>query len=94
MQQTTKFSENVCALCGRPLGTRREAHHLVPKSKGGRETVLLHPICHRKIHTVFTNADLARMSGELDQIKQSTEMAKFLRWIAKRPPDFHAPTRA
>uniref|UniRef100_UPI001952D452 HNH endonuclease n=1 Tax=Klebsiella variicola TaxID=244366 RepID=UPI001952D452 len=39
-----------CALCARPLGRRSEWHHVLPKSEGGRETVPLHPICHRTIH--------------------------------------------
>ena len=39
-----------CALCDRPLGRRAEAHHVVPKSEGGTETALIHPICHRAIH--------------------------------------------
>jgi hypothetical protein len=39
-----------CALCERPLGRRIEWHHPVPKSRGGREMVPLHPICHRTIH--------------------------------------------
>ncbi len=39
-----------CALCDRPIGTQVEWHHRVPKSEGGRETVPVHPICHRTIH--------------------------------------------
>ena len=49
-----------CWLCGRPLGARIEWHHPVPKSRGGRETVAVHPLCHRTIHATFTNAQLAR----------------------------------
>ena len=51
---------SACALCGRPLGSRTEWHHVVPKSEGGRETVPLHPICHRAIHAHVANAELAR----------------------------------
>jgi hypothetical protein len=32
-----------CFLCGRPLGRRVEWHYPVPKSRGGRETVPVHP---------------------------------------------------
>jgi hypothetical protein len=35
----------------------------VPKAKRGRETVPVHPICHRAIHANFTNAELARSGG-------------------------------
>jgi hypothetical protein len=54
-------AEPVCWLCGRPLGRKREWHHPVPKSRGGRDVVPLHPICHRTIHACFDNARLARI---------------------------------
>ena len=47
----------ICGLCDRPLGQRVERHHIIPKSKGGTETVPVHPICHRKIHKRFTNRE-------------------------------------
>lgn len=83
----------VCALCGRPLGRRVEWHHVVPKSEGGRETVPVHPICHRIIHASASNADLARLYPTLDALRAREDIARFLRWIADKPPDFHAPTR-
>ena len=39
---------------------RVEWHHAVPKSRGGRETVPVHPICHRAIHAALTNKELER----------------------------------
>lgn len=81
-----------CALCGRPLGTRTEWHHVVPRSEGGTETAPLHPICHRAIHAALPNAELARL-GSLDALRADPAIARFLRWIADKPPDFHAPTR-
>ena len=82
-----------CALCGRPLGNRVEWHHVVPKSEGGRETVPLHPICHRAIHASASNAELARRYPTIDQLREREDIARFLAWIADKPPDFHAPTR-
>lgn len=84
---------DACALCGRPLGARIEWHHRVPKSQGGTETVPVHPICHRTIHAHVANADLARAFADLDALKARDDIARFLRWIADKPPDFHAPTR-
>ncbi|MBB3694521.1 HNH endonuclease [Sphingomonas sp. BK580] len=81
-----------CALCDRPLGRRVEWHHVVPRSEGGRDTVPLHPICHRAIHAAADNAALAR-AGTLDAIRDWPAIARFLGWIADKPPDFHAPTR-
>jgi hypothetical protein len=64
----------------------------VPKSRGGRETVPLHPICHRAIHHAADNRTLAKLAG-LDAVRALPEMQPFLKWIANKPPDFHAPTR-
>ena len=82
-----------CALCGRPLGARVEWHHVLPKSEGGRETRPLHPICHRTIHAHVGNAELARLYPTLDALRQRDDIARFLRWIADKPPDFSAVTR-
>jgi hypothetical protein len=87
-------TEHACALCRRPLGRRVEWHHVLPKSQGGRETVPLHPICHRAIHGLASNKELARRYPTLDALRDLPEMARFLRWIATKAPDFHAPTRA
>ena len=82
-----------CALCGRPLGRKVEWHHAVPKSEGGRDTVPVHPICHRAIHAAVSNADLARTGGDLDQVRAIPAVARFIAWVADKPPDFNAPTR-
>ena len=82
-----------CWLCGRPLGRRVEWHHPKPKSRGGRETVPVHPICHRTIHASFSNVELARLDAEGRALAGQAELQPFLAWIAGKPPDFHAPTR-
>lgn len=81
-----------CALCGRPLGVKVEWHHVVPKSEGGTHTEPVHPICHRAIHAAADNRALA-LAGTLDGLRDLPVIARFLRWIADKPPDFHAPTR-
>ncbi|AOL23034.1 hypothetical protein Ga0102493_112015 [Erythrobacter litoralis] len=85
--------DRVCWLCGRPFATRIQWHHPVPRSKKGRTTVPVHPICHKTIHANFTNAELARIGDAPELIRAKPEIAKFVRWISTRPPDFHAPTR-
>lgn len=82
-----------CFLCGRPLGSRIEWHHPVPKSRGGRETVPIHPICHRAIHAHIPNPVLARDYADAPRLRAHPEIARFLVWIADKDPDFHAPTR-
>ncbi len=82
-----------CALCARPFGQRIEWHHVLPKSEGGRETVPLHPICHRTIHAHATNAELARLYPTLEALREREDIRRFVAWIADKPRDFHAPTR-
>ena len=92
-RQTDVPPQQVCELCDRPLGARIEWHHVVPKSEGGRETVPLHPICHRTIHATASNADLARLYPTLQALRDREDIRRFVAWIADKPPDFHAPTR-
>jgi hypothetical protein len=81
-----------CWLCERPLGRRVEYHHPVPKSRGGRETVPIHPICHRTLHKSFTNKELEPFGGDVAKLRCAPPLARFLAWIANKPADFHAPT--
>jgi hypothetical protein len=92
-QTAADAAPDTCALCERPLGRKIEWHHLVPKSRGGTDLVPLHPICHRTIHASVSNQDLAAAFADLDALRARGDIARFLRWIANKPPDFHAPTR-
>lgn len=82
-----------CFLCGRPLGSRVEWHHPVPRSRGGRHTEPVHPICHRTIHATFTNKELERTFASAGALRAHPEIQTFLRWIEDKDPDFHVPTR-
>ncbi len=66
----------------------------MPKAKKGRITVPIHPICHKAIHTNFTNAELARIGDDPERIRHNEAIANFVNWISTKPPDFHAPTRS
>lgn len=83
----------LCPLCDRELGEKSEKHHIIPKSKGGAETALIHPICHRKIHKVFTRAELAKLTGGIEALKEHQEIAKFIKWLSGKPPDFYRRTQ-
>jgi len=82
-----------CWLCGRDLGRRVEWHHPVPKSRGGRDTVPVHPICHAALHRHFSNAELAAFGVDAEALRGQEPLARFLRWLDGKPPEFHAPTR-
>ena len=75
----TSGASGICALCGRALGRRVEWHHVIPKSRGGRETVALHPVCHRTIHAHLTNGELAGTHIGLNAVRENAGIARFLR---------------
>lgn len=78
--------ESVCQLCNRLIPkSQRDAHHLVPKSRGGVDTVILHRLCHRQIHAVFTENQLARNYSTLEALKRHPEIAKFIEWVSNKP---------
>lgn len=79
-----------CPLCDREMieGPTVDLHHLIPKSKGGKETVLLHLVCHRKIHSVFTEKELARSYNTIESLKKHQEIQKFIEWVSKKDPAF------
>lgn len=85
-------NEVTCWLCERSIGRKVEWHHPLPKSRGGRETVPVHPICHRMLHSTFDNATLARRGIDAEALRREPDIAKFVRWVADKPPDFHAQT--
>lgn len=86
----------ICPLCQRPIPphAKQSLHHLVPKLKGGKNgpTVLLHQICHNEIHATLTEAELARDYNTVAALQEHPRLAKFVTWVAKRPPDFHSKT--
>ncbi len=64
----------------------------MPKARGGRETEPLHPICHRAIHAAYTNRELERDYATPERLRVSPELARFVAWVADKPPDFHLRT--
>jgi hypothetical protein len=83
----------LCWLCSRPMGQVTEWHHPVPKSRGGKERQPVHPICHRTIHTNFTNSDLEKRYATAEALLAHAEIGRFVAWVANKPPDFNAPTK-
>ena len=82
-----------CWLCSRPMGTETVWHHPIPKSRGGREQQPVHPICNKTIHAHFSNSDLEKRYSTAEALLAHEEIARFVSWIANKPPDFNAPTK-
>lgn len=78
--------QHVCGLCDRQV-PRVTAHHLVPKSRGGKETVEACPDCHGMIHAIFENKQLAITLNTVEDLKADPEFRSYLNWIQRRPAD-------
>lgn len=79
-----------CPLCGRPLvpGPSVDEHHWIPKSEGGRVTSTIHKVCHRALHARFSERELATLYATPEAVLADPEMARFVRWVRKRPPEY------
>ncbi len=88
------MADSICPLCSRfiPAG-QRDAHHLIPKSRGGRETAWLHRICHRQLHALFSESELASRYNHVEALLAHPEVIRFVQWVKTKPDDFFERTR-
>jgi len=81
-----------CPLCGRPMipGPSLDRHHWSPKSQGGDpiDWAWLHKVCHRKIHAVLSEKELAMSFHSAESLRQHPEIETFVRWVRKKNPEF------
>lgn len=79
-----------CWLCGRPTGQTVVWHHPVPKSRGGREVVPMHPICQQTLIANFSNSELQHHGMDVEGLLANPAVRKFVAWVAGKAPDFTA----
>jgi len=86
-------TEETCPLCGRPLGSMNvDRHHLIPKTFKGTQQFFVHKICHRKIHSVFTEKELYKSFHTWEALQAHPEIETFIVWVAKKEPGFYSRT--
>jgi hypothetical protein len=89
-----KVLDSVCPICDRPIpDAQKDAHHLIPKSKGGKTTEYLHRICHRQIHALFTETELATQFNTAIALQKHPEMQRFIHWVKSKPNHFYEKSR-
>lgn len=72
-----------CQLCGLTTYTRK--HHLIPKSKGGEDTIDCCETCESYLHKNFSNNQLRDVYNNLETILNDKGFQKFLKWRRKQP---------
>lgn len=85
----------VCPICERDMfkdGKSTNQHHFVPKSQGGKEQDMVHRVCHDKIHSIWTEKQLAQEYSSAEAILENEEMKKFVKWIEKKDELFYTST--
>jgi 5-methylcytosine-specific restriction endonuclease McrA len=97
---------SACELCGRP-DTELTRHHLIPRARHKKGQIrrnfdkteltgrlaMLCRACHKYVHTVLTERQLADEYNTVRQLLAHPEIAKFVCWIAKRPSGLRVSSR-
>lgn len=79
-----------CPLCNRDLGDENiDAHHLIPKTFGGKETENLHKICHQKLHATFSEREMLNYYHTWERLREHSEIEKFIKWVSKKDLAFY-----
>lgn len=81
---------DTCPLCRRDLvpGPSIDKHHLIPKSLGGKEVVVIHKICHQKIHSLFSERELLKIYNSIEKLRSHDDVQKFIQWVQKKAPEY------
>jgi 5-methylcytosine-specific restriction endonuclease McrA len=80
----------ICPICDRLIPTsQKDAHHLIPRSKGGKSTEFLHKICHKQIHALFNENELAKTFNTAKSLKEHPNMQIFINWVKNKPDAFY-----
>jgi hypothetical protein len=82
----------ICPLCDREMESEDESrHHLVPVHKGGAKGDLatIHKFCHTKVHSIFTNSELASRFNTIEKLRDHPEVQKFIEWVRNKPSSFY-----
>ncbi|MEM8719321.1 MAG: HNH endonuclease [Cyanobacteria bacterium P01_G01_bin.39] len=80
-----------CQLCDRSV-KQLTVHHLIPRQTVKRKqadsssTIEICDPCHRQIHALYSNLELARNLNTVDKLRSEPKMIKFLGWIKKQDP--------
>jgi hypothetical protein len=74
-----------CPLCNRDIEHTSD-HHLVPRSRGGKETLPVCLDCHKSVHAFFTNKELEDKYNTVDSLLADEKFSTHIKWLSKQDP--------
>jgi hypothetical protein len=82
--------DGLCPLCGRAMvrGATLNEHHLIPRMYGGTRKYFIRRVCHSKIHSLFSEAELAYLHNTFAKLRAQPEIRSFVKWIGRQDPQF------
>jgi hypothetical protein len=81
--------EEKCPICQRIVPEDKwEKHHLIPKCKKGKDTILVCVSCGDMIHKLIPLNELKKDYNTLEKLREHPDIKKWVGWIQKKPYDF------
>ena len=74
-----------CPICEREVDVKDTTeHHLVPKSKKGKEKVAMCIACHKMLHKLISNKDMAKIYNTIEKLREHEGVQNWVEWVSKR----------
>lgn len=77
--------EDSCPFCKREM-IHKNLHHLIPKSRGGTNVLMICSDCHKTIHCFFTNKELEKKYHTVEVLMNDERFAKAIKFLSKQDP--------
>jgi len=81
-----------CPLCNRPNHYPSD-HHLIPRSRGGKETLTICRDCHDVVHAFFSNKQLESDYTSVEALLADNKFEKAIAWLSKQDPTRRTKTK-
>ena len=66
------------------MGALFHKHHTIPRTEGGKETVLVCIDCGNQVHKLFTINELRDKYNTIEVLKSHPDVQNWIRWIRKK----------
>jgi hypothetical protein len=76
---------DLCPLCERP-NLHPTDHHLVPRCRGGKDTLTVCRDCHRAIHECFPNKLLEKEYSTVEALLGDSKLRQMVAFISRQDP--------